>query len=212
KHDLFTFCMCAGGYIMPSVSEPEHFCTNGMSLSKHDSPYANSGLVVTIPTDAFEGQDVLAGVRLQRRYERLAYDLGRGGYGCPIQRATDFLADRTGADVPASSYPRGGFSASMSDLVPPLVREALQHGLPLMNRRWNGRFLAEATLVGPEARGSAPVRIIREDESRSSPGIFGLYPVGEGAGYAGGIISAAVDGLRTVRAIAAAHAPVVKAS
>ncbi|MFO0843242.1 MAG: NAD(P)-binding protein [Gemmataceae bacterium] len=93
-HDLFTFCMCAGGYVMPSVSEPGHFCTNGMSLSRHDSPYANSGLVVTVPLEAFEGDDVLAGVRLQQRYERRAFQIGKGEYLCPIQRASDFLADR----------------------------------------------------------------------------------------------------------------------
>ena len=92
SHDLFTFCMCAGGYIMPSVSEPGAFCTNGMSLSNHDSPFANSGLVVTIPTEAFGGgSDVMAGVRLQQIYERRAFEAGRGEYLCPIQRATDFL-------------------------------------------------------------------------------------------------------------------------
>src|SRR5690606_8552956 len=105
--NLFTFCMCAGGYIMPSVSEPGAFCTNGMSLSRHDSPYANSGLVVTIPPELFPGTDPLAGVRLQQQYERLAYEVGRGEYRCPIQRAQEFLADRTPRDTPPNSYPRG---------------------------------------------------------------------------------------------------------
>ena len=205
-HDLFTFCMCAGGYIMPSVSQPGYFCTNGMSLSKHDSPYANSGLVVTIPTEAFGGTDVLAGVRLQEKYERLAFEVGRGDYSCPIQRAPDFLAGRATQGVPANSYPRGAVGASIGDLVPPLVAEALMHGLPIMDRRWQGRFLRDATLVGPEARGSAPVRIVRDDDTRQTPGLAGLYPVGEGAGYAGGIVSAAVDGLRTARAVIARYA------
>jgi uncharacterized FAD-dependent dehydrogenase len=199
--------MCAGGYIMPSVSEPGAFCTNGMSLSKHDSPYANSGLVITVPCKIFEGADILAGVRLQQRYERLAFAMGRGEYLCPIQRATDYLADRLTGGVPASSYPRGGVSARLADLVPPLVVQALHHGLPIMDRRWQGRFLREATLVGPEARGSAPVRILRDERSRETPGLVGLYPVGEGAGYAGGIVSAAVDGLRTAQAIVARYAP-----
>ncbi len=106
RHDLFTFCMCAGGYIMPSVSEPGYLCTNGMSLSKHDSPFATSGLVVTIPTEAFGGGDVLAGVRLQQVYERRAFEAGRAEYLCPIQRATDFLAERRTPDVPVNSYPR----------------------------------------------------------------------------------------------------------
>jgi uncharacterized FAD-dependent dehydrogenase len=206
RHDLFTFCMCAGGYIMPSVSEPGHFCTNGMSLSRHDSPYANSGLVVTIPPEEFGAADVLAGVRLQQTYEQRAFEMGRRDYFCPIQRATDFLEGRPATDVPANSYLRGAVPGAIADLVPPLVLEALRHGLPQMDGRWQGRFLPEATLVGPEARGSAPVRIPRDDENRQTPGLEGLYPVGEGAGYAGGIVSAAVDGLRTAKAIIARHA------
>jgi uncharacterized FAD-dependent dehydrogenase len=207
RHDLFTFCMCAGGYIMPSVSAAGHFCTNGMSLSKHDSPFANSGLVVTIPLEEFGGSDVLAGVRLQEIHERRAFELGRGDYLCPIQSASDFLASRLGPRVPPNSYQRGAVVARIAALVPPLVVAALQHGLPIMDRRWNGRFLADATLVGPEARGSSPVRIVRADDSRQTPGIEGLYPVGEGAGYAGGIVSAAVDGLRSAKAIMARFAP-----
>jgi uncharacterized FAD-dependent dehydrogenase len=205
-HDLFTFCMCAGGYIMPSVSELGHFCTNGMSLSRRDSPFANSGLVVTIPVEAFEGDDVLAGVRLQRVHERKAFELGRGEYRCPIQRAADYLADRKTTEVPENSYPRGVVLAEIREVIPPLVHEAVRHGLPIMDKRWGGRFIPGATLVGPEARGSSPVRIVREDTSRETPGTLGLYPVGEGAGYAGGIVSAAVDGLKTAKAIVAKYA------
>jgi uncharacterized FAD-dependent dehydrogenase len=203
-HDLFTFCMCAGGYIMPSVSEPGAFCTNGMSLSKHDSPYANSGLVVTIDPEHFGGPDALAGVRLQQHYERIAFELGGREYRCPAQGAKDYLAGRVTAVAPKTSYPRETVSADLRQVLPPLVADAVAHGLPIMDKRWNGRFLQDATLVGPEARGSAPVRIVR-DESRMSPGVVGLYPVGEGAGYAGGIISAAVDGLRSAVAVVARH-------
>jgi uncharacterized FAD-dependent dehydrogenase len=206
-HDLFTFCMCAGGYIMPSVSEPGAFCTNGMSLSKHDSPFANSGLVVTVPPEHFGGSDMLAGVHLQQIYEQRAFEAGRRDYLCPIQRVGDFLAGRETSDVPANSYPRGAVSARIADLVPPLIVEALRHGLPIMDHQWRGRFVPEATLVGPEARGSAPVRIVRDDTTRETPGLEGLYPVGEGAGYAGGIVSAAVDGLRSAKAILARYAP-----
>jgi uncharacterized FAD-dependent dehydrogenase len=206
-HDVFTFCMCAGGYIMPSVSEPGYFCTNGMSLSKHDSPFANSGLVVTIDPEEFGAADVMAGVRLQQVYERRAFEAGRGEYLCPIQRATDFLAGRPTRGVPPNSYPRGAVAARIADLVPPLVVGALRNGLPIMDRKWRGHFLPEATLVGPEARGSAPVRIVRDELSRETPGIAGLYPVGEGAGYAGGIVSAAVDGLRSAKAVVARYAP-----
>jgi uncharacterized protein len=206
RRDLFTFCMCAGGYIMPSASEPGAFCTNGMSLSLHDSPYANSGLVVTVPLEAFGSDDVLAGVRLQQVYERRAFAMGRRDYLCPIQRASDFLANRKTDELPPNSYLRGAVPGVIADLVPPLIVEALRHGLPIMDRKWNGRFLQDATLVGPETRGSAPVRIVRDDATRETPGIVGLYPVGEGAGYAGGIISAAVDGLRTAKAVIARYA------
>ena len=209
KHDLFTFCMCAGGHVIPSVSEEGYFCTNGMSLSKRDSPYANSGLVVTVPVSAFEGTDVLAGVRLQQRYERKAFALGGSGYRAPVQRARDFLAGRGagGGAAVTSSYPRGVVACDLREVLPPLVVEALREGLPQMDRRWNGHFLPDAVLAGPETRGSSPVRIDRDGESRESPGVPGLYPVGEGAGFAGGIVSAAVDGLRTARAIVAKYAP-----
>jgi uncharacterized FAD-dependent dehydrogenase len=209
-HDLFTFCMCAGGHIIPSVSEAGSFCTNGMSLSRRDSPFANSGLVVTVPLEHFGGTDVLAGVRLQAHFERRAYELSGDAYRCPIQLADDFLQRRRTGAVPPCSYPRGVVLAEIAELVPPLIRETLYHGLPILDRRWHGRFLAQATLVGPEARGSSPVRIIRDDVSRETPGLEGIYPVGEGAGYAGGIVSAAVDGLRSAKAVIARYAPLVR--
>jgi uncharacterized FAD-dependent dehydrogenase len=210
-HDLFTFCMCAGGYIMPSVSEPGAFCTNGMSLSRHDSPFANSGLVVTLRPEEFGGTDVLAGVHLQQVWETKAFEMGRRDYLCPVQRAADFLAGRAASDVPANSYQRGSVPGRIAELVPPAVLEALRHGLPALDRRWQGRFVPEGVLVGPEARGSAPVRILRDEVTRETAGLGGLYPVGEGAGYAGGIVSAAVDGLRTAKAIVARYAPLERA-
>jgi uncharacterized FAD-dependent dehydrogenase len=209
-HDLFSFCMCAGGNVIPSVAGPGNFCTNGMSLSHRDSPYSNSGLMITLDPKEFGGSDLFAGIRLQEVYERKAFDLGRGSYLCPIQRAEDFLAERrpgrASHDLPACSYSRGLVSAEIRELVPPEVREALHIGLPILDHRWHGRFLHDATFVGPEARGSSPVRIVRDDRTRDSPGVVGLYPVGEGAGYAGGIVSAAVDGLRTAKAIVARYA------
>ncbi len=208
SHDLFTFCMCAGGSIIPSVSQVGYFATNGMSLSKRDSAFANSGLVVTVPVEDFGGSDVLAGVRLQERFEKRAFELGRGDYAAPVQSARDFLAGKVSATVPACSYPRGKVAADLREVLPPVVAEAVAHGLPQMDRRWAGRFLRDAVLAGPESRGSSPIRIDRHPESRESPGIRGLFPVGEGAGYAGGIVSAAVDGLRTARAIVARYAPV----
>jgi uncharacterized protein len=177
--DVFTFCMCAGGYIIPSVSAGGYFCTNGMSLSKRDSSYANSGLVVTLPATEFGGTDALAGVRLQEVYERRAFELGRGEYRCPVQRVSDFLAQRVSPAPPPVSHPRGGIPAELDEVLPPFVVRALRTGLPKLDR------------------------------AHESP-VGGLYPVGEGAGYAGGIVSAAVDGLRTAKAIIARYAPLAR--
>jgi uncharacterized protein len=208
QHDLFTFCMCAGGNVIPSVAGPGFFCTNGMSLSHRDTPFANSGLMITVRPQDFGGDDLFAGIRLQEIYERKAFEIGRGEYRCPIQPAQDFLARRTNkGQPPTSSYSRGLLSvADIAELVPTVIRESLYHGLPILDHRWQGRFLKEATLVGPEARGSSPIRITRDEMTRENPGVIGLYPVGEGAGYAGGIVSAAVDGLKTARAVIGAYA------
>lgn len=203
--DLFTFCMCAGGYVMPSVSEPGYFCTNGMSESRHDSPFANSGLVVTITPEDTGSRHPLAGVHFQQRSERLAYLAGGRSYAVPIQWARDFLADRPSRGKVPSSYPRGTTPIDLGSILPPVVLQTLERGLPIMDRRFQGLFLKGATLVGPESRGSSPVRIPRDPSTRESPAVAGLYPCGEGAGFAGGIVSAAVDGLRTARAIVARH-------
>ena len=210
EHNVFSFCMCAGGHVMPSVSEPGHFCTNGMSLSKRDSPYANSGLMVTLEPEHFGGTHVLAGMQLQRLYERRAFETGRGEYLCPIQRAGDYVARRATTGSLASSYPRGVIGAELDDLLPPLVARAIRRALPILDDRWRGLFLREATLVGPESRGSAPVRFLRDEQTLESPGLRGLYPIGEGAGYAGGIVSAALDGLRAAKSIIARYAPLEK--
>jgi uncharacterized FAD-dependent dehydrogenase len=142
-------------------------------------------------------------VELQRQFEAAAYDLGRQSYLAPIQHSADFLAGRTPApgDRFESSYPRGVVPANLNAVLPQAVLSALRTGLLLMDRQWRSNFLKDATLVGPEMRGSSPVRIVRERDSRQSPGIAGLFPVGEGAGYAGGIISAAVDGLRSAKQV-----------
>lgn len=201
--DLYSFCMCAGGYVIPSVSESGFFCTNGMSNSRHDTEFANSGLMVTLDPQHFGSRHPLAGMELQRKFESVAYTLGRGEYWSPIQWVRDFLAQSkasTSATVP-SSYQRGTVLADLHEVLPAQAWKAIEQGLPIMDAKWKGHFLKDATLVGPEMRGSAPLRIERDRESREVPGIQGLYPVGEGAGYAGGIVSAAVDGLRSARQI-----------
>ena len=201
--DVYTFCMCAGGHIIPSISEPEMFCTNGMSNSRHDTPFANSGLMVTIEPGEFGSDDPLAGVRLQQQFESMAYRLGRSEYLAPAQRASDFLAGRSPNPVSRieTSYQRGSVPASLEMLLPSTVIATIKWALPLINRKYHKAFLPEAVLVGPEMRGSSPVRIVRDRDTFQSPGCNGLFPVGEGAGFAGGIISAGVDGMRAARAI-----------
>jgi len=207
--DVFTFCMCAGGVVIPSISESDMFCSNGMSNSRHDTPFANSGLVVTLSPDEFESAHPLAGVELQRQYEAAAFRLAGGDYHAPVQRAADFVDGRS--PDPKSrlecSYARGTRPVILDQLLPPSIARAIRVGLPIMDGKWRGRFVNDAVLVGPEMRGSSPVRIERDQFSRQCPEIEGFYPVGEGAGYAGGIVTAAVDGLRTARVIAARYAP-----
>jgi uncharacterized protein len=195
--------------VIPSVSERGMFCTNGMSNSRHDTPFANSGLVVTLFPEEFGSPHPLAGVELQRRFESAAFRLAGGDYQCPAQAAADFVQGRPADSqvVLSSSYRRGVRPVDLAEIVPPAVGQAVREGLPIMDRKWNGNFLREAVLVGPEARGSAPVRIERDPRTRQSPGIAGFYPVGEGAGFAGGIVSAAVDGLLSAKALVERFAP-----
>jgi len=206
--DLYSFCMCAGGYVIPSVSEPDRFCTNGMSHSRHDTEFANSGLMVTLEPEFFGSSHPLAGMELQRRYESIAYAIGDHDYRAPIQRAQHFLSGRviSGERSYPGSYQRGTISCDLREVLPPVVVKAIQTGLPIMDEKWKGKFLKEAMLLGPEMRGSAPLRMDRDNQTRQAPGLEGLFPVGEGAGYAGGIISAAVDGLRSAREIVRRHA------
>jgi uncharacterized protein len=209
QRDLFSFCMCAGGIVIPSVSEADMFCSNGMSNSRHDTPFANSGLVATLATSEFGSSHPLAGVQLQRHYEGLAFRLTDRTYAAPVQSARDFLAGRTPAadERLPSSYPRGTRARNLALVLPPPILKALQHGLPVMDQQWRGQYLRDAVLVGPEMRGSSPVRIDRHPETMEIPGLSGLYPVGEGAGYAGGIVTAAVDGLRAARKIIGRYRP-----
>lgn len=209
QRDLFSFCMCAGGIVIPSVSESSMFCSNGMSNSRHDSTFANSGLVVTLEPALFGSPHPLAGVELQRQCESAAFELAGRQYLAPIQRATDFLDGRTPSRTEriSSSYSRGTYPMNLATVLPPPVLQAIRNGLPIMDKKWNGKYLPEAVLVGPETRGSSPVRIDRDRHTWQIPGLGGVYPVGEGAGYAGGIVTAAVDGLRAARKIVETFAP-----
>jgi uncharacterized FAD-dependent dehydrogenase len=203
RKDVFTFCMCAGGIIIPSISEPERFCTNGMSNSRHDTPYANSGVMVTLEPAEFGSDHPLAGMFLQRDYETTAFRMTGASYQSPIQSAREFLAGRV-PDATTQypcSYERGVRPMALDPVLPPVVIAAIREALPLLDQKLRGDFLKHALLVGPEMRGSSPIRVERDPATRQTPGFVGLYPIGEGAGYAGGIVSAAVDGLRSAREI-----------
>ena len=209
RRNVFTFCMCAGGVVIPSVSEPGMFCTNGMSRSRHDTPYANSGVMTTLHPADLDSQHPLAGVALQREFESAAYRLAGADYRAPIQTAQDFLnegAGTTSANL-ASSHQRGTHPVALDSVLPPATCRLIRKALPTLDHRMHGQFLERATLVGPEMRGSSPVRIERDAITGECPGWSGLYPVGEGAGYAGGIVTAAVDGLRAAKKIVERYAP-----
>ncbi|MSP62798.1 MAG: FAD-dependent oxidoreductase [Myxococcales bacterium] len=203
ERGVYSFCMCPGGWIVAAATEPEALCTNGMSLSRRDSPFADAALVVTVEPRDF-GADAggpLAGLEFQRAIERRAFAAGGGGFVAPGQRITDFLAGRA-TDAPlASSYRPGVVGGRVDDLLPPFVAEALRKALPRFGRTVAGFAGESGQVVGVETRTSSPVRVVRDDRSLQSPSLPGLYPAGEGAGYAGGIVSAAIDGLRIADAI-----------
>lgn len=206
---VFSFCMCPGGWIVPASTEPDGLVVNGMSLSRRDSPFANSGMVIGIePADVaaagFGG--VLGGVELQRAVERAARTAGGALLEAPATRVSDFLARRSSTTVPASSYVPGLVASDVGEVLAaarlPLA-DKLRRALARFGKSMRGYVTEEAVLVATESRTSAPVRVPRDPATRTSPDLDALYPTGEGAGYAGGIVSAAVDGVETAKAIAA---------
>ena len=212
----FSFCMCPGGWIVPATTEPDGVVVNGMSLSRRDSPFANSGLVVAIELVdlARLGLDSpLGGIELQRRLERAAAIAGGGALRAPAQRVTDFIAGTPSSTVPRTSYEpglaAGDLAAVLASTGLPLA-ERLRDALPAFDRHLRGFVTSEAVLVGVESRTSSPVRIPRDATSLVSPDLAGLYPCAEGAGYAGGIVSAGLDGVRVARAILARPATLAR--
>jgi uncharacterized FAD-dependent dehydrogenase len=206
---VFSFCMCPGGVVVPTPTEPGMQCTNGMSNSRRSSPVANAGMVVAVgPADfaaeGFEGP--LAGLEWQRKWERAAFELGGGGYVAPAQRLPAYVARKPGSAPGKTSYRPGVRHADLGELYSPPLREALRAGLRAFDRRMRGFVTDDAVLLGVETRTSSPCRLVRGEDLRS-PALGGVYPCGEGAGYAGGIVSSAVDGLRVADAIAAELGP-----
>jgi hypothetical protein len=200
----FSFCMCPGGWIVPAATEPDGVVVNGMSLSRRDSPYANSGLVVAVELADLPGNDPLRGVALQRTLEQAAAAAGGGMLRAPATRATDFVRGRGSSTVPASSYEPGLTASDIGavlDVTKIPLAARLREALTQFDRQMRGYLTDEAVLVGVESRTSSPVRVPRDATSLESPELAGLYPCGEGAGYAGGIVSAALDGMRVARVI-----------
>ncbi|MBP5243073.1 MAG: hypothetical protein J6Z36_05230 [Clostridia bacterium] len=199
----FTFCMCPGGYVMAATSEEGGVVTNGMSNYARNGQNANSALIAQVKKEDFASDDPLAGVEFQRKLERAAYALGGGEYKAPAQRVEDFLQKRksVGAGEVLPTYARGVTYTDLNGLFPQEITAAIGGAIADMDRRLKGFAHPDALMTGVESRTSSPVRITR-DESGESVNVKGLYPCGEGAGYAGGITSAAADGLRTAERIA----------
>lgn len=209
----FTFCVCPGGQVVAAASGYGQVVTNGMSLRARDGKNINGGFLVGVGPEDFEGNDPLAGVRFQETWERLAWDLGTGGlppayapdkpvFRAPVQLVGDFLAGRPSASLGAVSptYRPGVIPGDLEKCLPNYVTSTLRSALPLLDRKLHGFADPGAVLTGIETRSSSPVRILRDEGFQSS--LRGLYPCGEGAGYAGGITSAAVDGIRVAEAVA----------
>jgi len=207
---VHSFCMCPGGWIVPAATENDEVVVNGMSLSRRDSPFANSGMVATVaPKDvaSFAGQHgVLAGMAFQKALEQAAKQAGGGGQVAPAQRVSDFLEGRISRDLPETSYFPGVKSAPLDELFPAFLMSEMRQGLRWFGQKIRGYISEEALLIGFETRTSSPVRVPRRDDTLEHPELPGLIPCGEGAGYAGGIVSAALDGMRAAdaaRALAA---------
>lgn len=202
---VYSFCMCPGGFVVPAASGQNQLVVNGMSPSNRGSRWANSGMVVEIrPEDlpGYETGDVLAGIKFQEEIERQCFVNGNCRQTAPAQRMTDFVHGKISADLPSSSYAPGVLSSPLHFWMPEFITRRLRQGFLHFGQISHGFLTREALMIGVETRTSSPVRIPRDNESLNHIGLEGLYPCGEGAGYAGGIVSAAIDGERCAEALA----------
>ncbi len=192
----YTFCMCPGGYVVAAASEEGRVCTNGMSLSARDGENANSALLVTLTTDMFPDKSILGGMRWQRKIEEDCFAAGGGSYRAPAQLSGDFLSGRVSAGQGrvTPTYKPGVTWCDLNSVLPREITDTLKKAIPELGKKLSGFDSADAVLTAPETRSSSPVRILRDENLMSS--VKNLFPCGEGAGYAGGIVSAAVDGIR----------------
>jgi len=203
KRSAYTFCMCPGGEVVAAGTDLEGLTVNGMSYSHRADRFGNAAVVVTVTPEDFGGEGPLAGLEFQRRLERAAYEAGGGGHIAPAQRIPDFLAGRATRGTLETSYRRGTRGGDLTKILPPDVVAMMQRALRRFGRLVQGYDGPEGVLIGVETRTSSPVRILRDPETYESVTVPGLYPVGEGAGYAGGIMSSASDGLRAVERVEA---------
>lgn len=194
---VFSFCMCPGGIIAPCATEPGEIVVNGWSPSKRNNPYANSGTVVQINLEDVIGDnaDPFKMLNFQHEVEMAAFREGGGNLVAPAQRMVDYVEGRLSRDLPVNSYLPGTRSIDLLDVLPAKVHERLRKALPVFGKKMKGYYTNEAILVGVESRTSSPIKIPRDKETLQHPQVKGLFPCGEGAGYAGGIISAAIDGI-----------------
>jgi hypothetical protein len=201
---VYSFCMCPGGFIVPSATSQEEVVVNGMSPSGRNSPYANSGIVVEIKTEdlvKYSSSGVLAGIEFQKEIERDAWQNGGHTQHAPAQRLADFVAGESSGTLPKVSYFPGITASPLHSWLPKSIGRRLRDGFRLFGHLMHGYLTNEAVILGVESRTSSPVRIPRDPEKMHHIRISGLYPCGEGSGYAGGIVSSAVDGMRAAEAI-----------
>lgn len=205
QRGVFSFCMCPGGLVVPAATAPGEIVVNGMSMSKRDSPFANSGTVVAVELEdfaPFKKFGVFAGLEFQKSVEQAMFQFGDGSQQAPAQRMTDFVVGKCSAKLPGSSYIPGLISAPVHTLLPSFIYQKLRDGMLEFGKKMKGYFTEDANVIGTESRTSAPIRIPRHKETFMHEDVEGLFPCGEGAGYAGGIISAAMDGQNVARAVA----------
>ena len=202
---VFSFCMCPGGIIAPAATDPGELVVNGWSPSKRNNPFANSGMVVTVDESdfaPFARYGPLAAMYFQQAVEKQAYNAGGGNFVAPAQRMTDFVSKKVSASLPACSYVPGLHSTDLRTVLPKVVHQRLAGAFKAFGRKMKGYYTENAVLVATESRTSSPVRIPRNNDTLEHPQVAGLYPCAEGAGYAGGIVSAAMDGERVAAIIA----------
>lgn len=198
---VFSFCMCPGGIIAPCATHENEIVVNGWSPSKRNNPFANSGTVVQVTLDDVQGTDPLRMMNFQMEIEKTAFELGGGNLVAPGQRMVDFVEGRVSSSLPKNSYLPGTKSVQLKDTLPDFIASSLKNALPLFGKKMKGYYTNEAILVGVESRSSSPVRIPRDRDTFQHPQVAGLYPCAEGAGYAGGIVSAAIDGVNCANAV-----------